>query len=255
MYPFLTDKSTHIFKENTEFQNVLDLYAFDAKLRSIVFEAIAEIEISVRTAIIYYLAHKHGAFWVAESTLFEKPEKYESHLRKLKDELNRSDEKFLSHFRAKYSDPIPPAWISLELASFGTVSLLFANLKDKKSQKEIAACYDLPHDVFLSWIHTLAYVRNICAHHARLWNRRIRVVPSVPKSELSGWSVKPTDDDNRRLFYTLAVIAYFLNKITTGEYFSKRLKGLLESFPHVDAHAMGCPDKWETVEPFGSFTA
>ncbi len=244
MFPFLEDKPNHIFKNGTEFQNILDLYAFDKGLRSLVFSAIAEIEVSVRTNILYELAYNYGAFWITNNSIFYNQKRYSSHLSKLKDELARSDEEFLVHFFSKYSDEIPPVWMSLEIASFGTISQLFENINVRKIQKNVAKLYNLPYQVFSSWIHTLAYVRNLSAHHARLWNRRLGVIPVLPKAEITGW-LENLEINNKRIYIVISIISHFLSIISPTNDFISKFKSLLSKYPHTDVTAMGFPKGWE----------
>lgn len=66
----------------------------------------------------------------------------------------------------------PPSWMIFEVLSLGTVSQIFKNLA-REHQKPIAKQYDLDVSIFVSWLHALSYLRNLAAHHQRLWNRRI----------------------------------------------------------------------------------
>ena len=253
MYPFLEEKPAHIFKQGTEFQQIIDLYTFDEELRALIFSSIAAIEISTKTTILYTLAFHHGAFWINEPTVFFNQGKHTLQLAKLTDELKRSDEEFLRHFYNKYSDSIPPVWMCFEIASFGFISQVFQNLKERKIQKEAASKYNLPSAVFLSWLHTLVYVRNITAHHARLWNRRLGVIPVLPKTPIVGWLNNPVQD-NRRLYVVICIIAYLLSIIAPQNNFIVRIKGLLKKFPRIDTAAMGFPKGWENEPIFSRET-
>lgn len=250
IYPFLSDKSNHIFKNNTRFNDIINLYNFDRELRILLLDAIERIEISLRTNMIYVLSHKYGAFWVSDKNLFYNTAQYEKDLLKLSEELKRSDERFLKHFFDKYSDPIPPAWISFEITSFGLLSLFFKNLKSQKDQKEIANRYGLNHIVFPSWFHSLTYIRNVCAHHARIWNRELAIQPTIPKS-ISGFWLKNTSElKNDRLFIMLSIIIYFLNIIEPENLFKQSFNNLLTKFPMIDLAAMGFPKDWKQEKLF-----
>jgi abortive infection bacteriophage resistance protein len=85
MFPFLEDKSSHTFKNNTNFDEIIDLYNFDQELRSLIFNAIAPIEISIRTNILYSLAHEYNAFWIADSSLFNDFRLYAKHMEKVEE--------------------------------------------------------------------------------------------------------------------------------------------------------------------------
>ena len=109
MYPFLEDKEHHIFKKGVIFQNILNVYNFDRELRLLILDAIERIEISLRTNIIYVLSHKHGPFWVSNNGFYFNQNHFHEHIKRLKEEIGRSDEKFIEHYFSKYSEEIPPA--------------------------------------------------------------------------------------------------------------------------------------------------
>ena len=213
IYTFLEEKEKHVFKKGTTFQNILDIYNFDRELRLVLLDAIERIEVSIRTSIIYVLSHKHGPFWITNKDLFYNQQYYQTHFERIKEELKRSDERFIQHYFSKYSEEIPPAWITLEIASFGLLSLLYHNLKSNKDRKEIAARYGLNQVVFTSWLHSLAYIRNVCAHHSRLWNRELGIRPVVPKSIGSFWLKTLDEIKNDRVFIITSIIIYFLSVI------------------------------------------
>lgn len=250
IYPFLSDKSNHIFKNNTRFNDIIKLYNFDRELRILLLDAIERIEISLRTNMIYVLSHKYGAFWVSNKNLFYNTAQYEKDLLKLSEELKRSDERFLKHFFNKYSDSIPPAWISFEITSFGLLSLFFKNLKSQKDQKEISNRYGLNHIVFSSWFHSLTYIRNVCAHHARIWNRELAIQPTIPKSISGFWLKNTAELKNDRLFIMLSIILYFLNIIEPENLFKQNFNNLLTKFPMIDLAAMGFPKDWKQEKLF-----
>ncbi len=246
MYPLLSNKPLHIFKSNIDFNLILDLYYFDHELRVLVFDTIEKIEISVRTKIIYSLSHKYNPFWIEDHNLFVNPQKHTTHVIKLKEELNRSSEEFLTHYFSKYAESIPPSWITLETTSFGLLSIIYKNLfpEDKKI---ISSVYHLQSPVFTSWIHTLVYIRNICAHHSRLWNREIRVPPVIPQ-KINGWLAYPANQ--KRIYFIFAIISFFLNEINSNKDFLNKLNALLNKYPMVDLAPMGFTKLWRSEKLF-----
>lgn len=250
MYPLLADKKNHIFKAGTTFQSILDLYNFDRELRLIILDAIERLEISFRTNIIYVLSHKYDPFWINNPDLFYDKEKHSKNIESLKEEINRSREQFLQHFREKYTNEIPAAWITLEIASFGLLSLLFNNLKNNKDMKEISNRYGLNKIVFSSWLHSINYVRNICAHHARLWNRELGVQPNIPKSISGLWLSNIGEIKNDRIFYIISIILYFLSIINPTSHFKNKLLTLFKNYPMIDLASMGFPINWDKEKLF-----
>src|SRR5262249_35438406 len=95
-------------------------------------------------------------------------------------EEHRSREEFVNHFRAKYdSEPYLPLWMVTELLSLGSVSMMYKGFRHNL-QKRIADRFGVPEGSFKTWLHTLSYVRNSCAHHNRLWNRQLAIAPAFP---------------------------------------------------------------------------
>ena len=117
------NSSTHLFRPGSRFEDVVARYNFDSELKTLIFAAIQQIEISVRTRIIHFFSLVHGAFWFLDDTLAEDEDLFNENLRYLRTELSRSHDEFIAeHFR-KYDEPdMPPAWKTLEVASFGTLS-------------------------------------------------------------------------------------------------------------------------------------
>jgi abortive infection bacteriophage resistance protein len=236
---FLPFKQSDKFHIGTKIEDVIRLYSFDQKLRLLVLSAIEPIEIALRTQIIYHLSHKYGVFGYLEPTNFSNRFNHEKWLNKLKKAISESTETFLLHYRKKYTlNSDPPLWMALEVISFGSLSHLFKGLKGF-DQQEISKLYGLKDTVLLSWLHTLAYLRNICAHHARLWNRTLTFKPLLPlKSEI--WK----DIKNNRVYCLLSIIKYLLNKINTDSEWSKNLKLLVKEYSEIPLTAMGFPSNW-----------
>lgn len=169
-------------------------------------------------------------------------------LSKIQEELGRSNEEFLSEHSARYSSPsMPPAWKTLEVASFGTLSKMYKNFSDVSAKKQVARSFGLPQYTYLeSWIRSIAVLRNCCAHHARVWNRRYAMMPQIPARLPLDWvntgSLRP-----QKLYPQLCILAYLEQSITPSGEFVKELKSLLVKYPMVDVRAMGFPSGWETV--------
>lgn len=84
---------------------------------------------------------------------------------------------FIKHYYHKYGEPeLPRSWMVSETLTFGTVSQAFKNLTHQ-NQKPIAKALGLDGTVLGSWLHALSYVRNLAAHHQRLWNRAYTIKP------------------------------------------------------------------------------
>jgi abortive infection bacteriophage resistance protein len=120
--PFEADHATHTFRPGTRFDDVLNLYVFDRELRLLVLDAIERIEVSVRGQWAYQLAHRHGCHAHLDPNLAYKQNLWQANLDKLTEEVNRSDETFIKHLKATYTEALPPVWAVCEVMSLGLLS-------------------------------------------------------------------------------------------------------------------------------------
>lgn len=244
--PMEQDKTTHVFKPNSHFRDVVSLYYFDKALRGLLFTAIQSIEIALRTKVIHHVSMKYGAFWFADASLFSNRVMFQENLSHIMQEIKRSKEDFIQEHFAKYDKPeYPPVWKTLEVVSFGTLSKLLESFSDNAVKKQIAREFGLPQHKYLeSWVKSIAVLRNCIAHHSRIWNRKFPLKPQLPQRLRNAWidisSVQPT-----KVYAQICCLAYLENQIHPCNDFSRKLKVLLADYPVADVRAMGFPDDWE----------
>ncbi len=249
-YPMLADKSNHQFKANSTFQSAFLLYSFDRELRVLILRELEKIEVSIRAKMIYLLSHEYGAFWYQDANLFKNHINHSKSLGSLEHEYNRSDEEFIDAFSKKYSDSLPPSWMMLEITSFGTLSFLYSNLNPGKVKRDIAKHFGINDKIFSSWLHSIVYLRNVCAHHSRLWNRVMSIQPVRPRNIYKTW-LENDGVSNNRTYYILSIIIFLMQTINPTNTIVSRFKRLLEKYPNVDILAMGFPINYE-LEPLWS---
>lgn len=97
-------------------------------------------------------------------------------------DVNRSNEDFIKHYNSKYDNPsMPPSWMALEVVSFATLSRLFQSLRLDSRKEYITEQFGLKKVAILeNWLHSISNLRNCCAHHSRVWNRRFMVSVILP---------------------------------------------------------------------------
>lgn len=264
-YPFQMNEEgkEHLFlQEDISFEDVSELYCFDRALRTLLFNAIEKIEVAIRTRIaLTYSVDTGDGFWFLDHRLYFLHEKFidltrnevvdgSLHIGELMKEVKRSNEEFIAHYFDKYGEPaFPPSWMTLEVVSMGTLSKLFSALdKNNPSSKTIAKDLGLYKvEILKNWLHALSSLRNTCAHHSRLWNRRFTIglqfpyrttKPFLSKEEAAGIR------DNK-LFGYLSVILYLLQFISPDSSFKTSLLELLNKRPKlVKLKDMGFPEDW-----------
>lgn len=234
-------KDGEAFRVGTDFNDVAGLYIFDRKLRLLVLDAVERIEVAIRTAITYEIGHAYGAFGHTDPGNFAPDFRHGWFMDELDVEERRARETFANHFRKKYTpEPHLPVWMATELLSFGTVSKLYGALAPALKQK-IAAEYGVDEQFLRSWLHALTYLRNVCAHHKRLWNRQFAIRPRFPSRSLAWPHVVP---DNGRLYGMLVVLRHMLQVASPGCQWRERLWELLDAHPTVPLDAMKIPADW-----------
>ncbi len=243
-YPLLADKQKHLFKPDADFETAFAIYKFDKELRKLIISELEKIEVAIRVKMAYELSIEYGAFWITDENLFTSPALFNNTLAKIKDEYTRSDEEFIVSFKSKYSNPLPPSFILLEITSFGVLSRLFGNLKSSRTKRQIAASFGLSDNVFASWIHSIVYIRNVCAHHSRLWNRPLGIQPLFPKRTINSW-LNNKEVCNNKIYYVLSMMVYLLNIVNPNHTFKQKLFALFDHYPNIDARAMGFPTDWQ----------
>lgn len=239
------------FKEGVSFENVTDLYVFDRRIRNLILEAIERVEIHVRSRWTYHMSHEHGAHAHLKPEIFDNTARYAEQLVRLTRSIEKSEETFIVHYRQKYSQPsCPPLWAVTELMTFGELSKWFQATNDRSIQSKIAKELGLPtREVAESVLQVLAYTRNICAHHGRLWNRRfVKRLPKIKRKPIRANLIIETDKGREvvenRLYNIMVILLYMLDQQNTDSTFRDRLIQILSEVSHQTLTMMGFPADW-----------
>ncbi|GGD70875.1 Abi family protein [Lacimicrobium alkaliphilum] len=252
-YPFRVrderNNVTNQFEPGTNFDEVIFLYEWDRQLRSLVLDAIERVEIAVRTQFTYHIGHKYGAFGHTDAQNFHPKFNHQNWLSKLEDEARRSSDDFIRHYQSKYTGfPTVPIWMLTEVMSLGALSFGYKGLINDRSKgvedkKAVAQHFNIHHKKLSDWLHTLTYVRNICAHHSRLWNRSLAIRPD--KTGDTRW-LAPITPRNDRIFYVLLMLRHLLRAVGNGDDWVQHVNQLLEQLAHSGKwrSAMGLPENW-----------
>ncbi len=273
LYPFRESEHVHDdgrarirvlnrYRPGTTVEDAARFIEFDRVLRLIVLEGVERIELALRTQIGYVLgrfsafAHEDPAIFTptftetrTDSVRTSMPSRHQEWTQHVSERQNSSDEAFVAHFRDKYDNRMP-IWALIEILEFGQVSRLYAGLRNDIAT-EIAHAFKVPtKKLTTSWIASVNYVRNLAAHHARLFNRKLVAAPKRPRHEQTPLLAHLTRDDAPKQFGTysaLAVMAYLLRSITPDGDWAPRLAMHLRSFPKhppVGIESMGMLETW-----------
>lgn len=234
----------HAFRDGTRFEDVLTLYIFDRELRLLVLDAIERVEISLRAHWAHYMALEHGPHGYLEQRHYAHIDRHAKAVAELTKEFQRSRDTFAVHYREKYTSPeLPPIWMAAEVMSFGLLSKFFGDLKRRAERQAIAKPFALDEKILTSFAHHMSHVRNICAHHGRLWNKRFTVKMTVPTYP-ARLTVAMRGADARYLHNTLVMLDHLLAIIAPGSEWKQRVIALIDGCPLADPHSMGFPKCW-----------
>ena len=250
LYPYRIQDSDD-YVPGTQFETVWEQYAFDRRLRLLVMDAIERIEIAVRAQLAYHHAHTYHDPFAYATQPISLPgidaQKYAEFLTRVDEETIRTrKDTFVEHFFKVYGDEHKylPVWMAVEVMSFGAMQLFFRGASHKVKQN-VASYFGMPDKVLDSWLHTLSVIRNICAHHGRLWNKVLGIKPFIPwAKDYPDWHA-PFDIPNDRIFGVLTICRYCLRIIAPQSRWPTCMQDLLNDFPNVSPTSMGFPKNWE----------
>ncbi|MGV0738966.1 Abi family protein [Mycobacterium syngnathidarum] len=239
---------------------------FDRRLRILVLDGLERIEVAVRMRIGYVVgrtspfAYEDPSYFTHAFTAAgtdvraPSPSKHVQWLQRVNERQAGSDEQFVEHFRDKYDDRMP-VWALTEILELGHLSVLYRGINQRDAE-EIADSFGVPtKKMMASWLAALNYVRNVAAHHARLFNRKLQNAPSRPKvGQIPVLDHLRASEEAKRVYGSynaLAVIAYLLISIEDDTDWATRLTALLRDFPTSHAltvESLGAPQNWETLD-------
>lgn len=246
------------FQEDVSFQTIMDRYSFDHKFRVVLFDAIETIEVALRAKIINHMSKAAGnGLWYLDSSLFEDEQRHMDFVLDLKYEFERSTEPFAKNYLAEHDDwdsetkegDNPDAWLIIEVASFGTLSKMYKNLKSQLPQRSaIANDFGLysARD-FSNWIEVISLMRNIVAHHSRLWNRSLGKKISDPKGKRFPWlNGELTELQKKKPYAVTCAIAYLCKAVNYQHGFTTAVRNLCNEYPEIPLSKYGFPVRWKT---------
>lgn len=255
-----------VFLPGVRCEDIVDLCDFDSALRDCLSDALEMVEISLRTSIAFHFGRAFGPFGHADAANFDKAFSPQAATnatqgksssthgewhKTLIDETRRSRELFVDHFRDTYSQyPDLPIWMVSEICSFGTLSRMYSNLRNRE-QGAVARDYSIQFVILKSWLHTFTFARNVCAHHARLWDRQLSISPKIPGGKRWGLVAK-----HSKTIYAVALMLNWMlanDSIPEGKHseWKRRMETLMRGFaarfPQL-LHHTGFPIDW-TKDP------
>lgn len=246
---------SHRFQAGTTFDDVLALYIFDRKFRLLHMEAFERIEVAFRSQWSNAMALRHGSHPHMNPAHFASPWDHLKGLTKVAGDLQRSSETFVEHYRTRYTEPfLPPIWAIVETLSFGALSQWFKTTTDNGVKADVAKAFGMPTVQILEGVmHALTHVRNVCAHHGRLWNRRfVLQLPKIKRLEgrMMTGDIQGQQQPDRRIYNYLIVMDVLMSSINPRSSWRRRLCDHLHGATAGQRAAMGFPEDWLQRQPW-----
>ena len=209
--------------------------------------------------MIYHLSLAYGGLWYKNENLFEKvtlklkdgsqTTVYDNTISELQKEFNRSQEIFVQDHKKRYPNQDADAWKLLEVASLGTLSKLFKNLKHQLPEKStISKEMGLNlHSELSSWLEAITYVRNIIAHHSRLWSKNMVKTPIFNiKNPIGTWFQNPIKPVQlKKPFLIISCLVYQCKVIDKNNRIQKDILDLFNRYPSISIYKLGFLNYWD----------
>lgn len=244
------------YRPGTRLADGVALMEFDQDLRLLVLEGVERIEVAVRTRMGHVLG-RQSAFAHEDPDLFtaafttpdvDGTSRHGVWLARVGQRRTDSDEAFATHFADKY-DGRMPIWALTEILELGHVTRLYAGLRNDVAT-EVASSFGVPTKRLMqSWLASINYVRNVAAHHARLFNRKLVNAPKRPTVATVPLLAHLSDGAPKvfGVYNVLAVMAYLLHGLHGCDGWPERAASLMRTFPEnggVTVAAMGVAPGW-----------
>lgn len=229
------------YEKNVKFEQIVELYLFNANFRQVIFPEIEKVEINVRCRLANYFSERYGVLGYLEVDNFVNPEYHKAFLNDIEEEIRRNSKApFVKNFRNNYEGGNLPIYALVEVFSFGMLSKFYKNMKNP-DKKEIAKSFGVGYTYFESWLESISYVRNICAHYGRLYNAKLAKTPMLYKEYLSAGI------GNNRIFGVLLCLKQLLKNDTHWNLFADHVEMLFDKYESVDIKTMGFPKNWKEL--------
>lgn len=237
------------FFPGTTLADIQEIYQLDRELRLWLWQAIGPIEIKARTSFAYHLGRACGPLSHKMPGLFSNRKAHSKSMSGYARELARAERDgvpCVAHNLRKYGDL--PVWAAVEIMSMGTVSQLYGNLSDQAAyadgttvSKSIAHDFAIKPFLLKSWLRHLTYIRNLCGHHSRIYNRTMTTRATLLKAD--------SRYDNPKAFPTIITIMRMYERLWPDEWsmMAGQLARLVDAHPLVPLEPMGFPDDWRAV--------
>jgi abortive infection bacteriophage resistance protein len=245
-YTYQFKDESRNFIPNTTFDQIIELYNFDRKLKFILFEALEAIEVAIKALISNQMSLAFGTHWYMEAIHFASDFNHTVFLESLKIDFDKAEEGSAKAYKKFYHTPaFPPSWMAMELITFGTISKIFKYLEAREVKKAICGHLRMPENILISWFHVFSLIRNRCTHHQRIVYRALPIELMLPQRQKHRFLTEATEVRTGSLYCGLSCIAYLLNITNPGCTFKTDIFALLKKYKYVNMKELGFTPNWQ----------
>lgn len=229
------------YNKQTTFKEIVDLYLFNSNFRQLIFPEIEKVEINVRCRLANFFAEQYGVLGYLQAENFSNENYHVQFLEDIKEEVRRNSKApFVRNFKENYEGGNLPIYALVEVFSFGTLSKFYKNMLNK-DKKAIAKTFGVGYTYFESWLESISYVRNICAHYGRIYNAKLSKTPILYKEYTQ------VGIGNNRIYGVLLCLKYLLKDDDHWNLFVDKIELLFDKYPCVQISTMGFPENWKVL--------
>lgn len=238
---FEEERGADLFIDGAKFDDLVQVYEFDRQLRFLVLDMIERIEVTLRTKLTYLHAHKYGKHGYSDPANFHSKFDHRKVFGDVLKELDRSQELFIESYKSRFGDTNVYWWMLTEVISFGRLSFIIKGLKPEDKTQIAREIYDLPNKPFEESIRCLVYVRNLCAHHSRLLDRKLAIAVRPFKKDTK-WKT-----NGKTMFDVFMIFKHLQIEQSDFTEYIESFKELLNKYPLIQTKMLGFPENWQEI--------
>ena len=245
--PFQKDPANgdNDFRPGAKVSDFLTPFMLDDQFRRLILEGTSRLELTLRARLAYNLALNGDAY------NYDEPDSYrdiaypnsmlkrDSLISNIKGWVSRSHEVCIRHYRHQHEQP--PVWAVVEVLPFDTLSKMLQLHLDMdavaKTVLSLGLCKNRRRASEI--VHAMVYLRNLCSHHSRLWNREMVITPAVLKDMRAAFPEFAYED--KSVGNSLIVLMYLVDRINGDREYSHRILDFLaqdDSYRHGILHPL-----------------
>lgn len=217
------------FTSQTTFGKVRRAYELDQELAEHLRRGLATFEVVFRSRLAYQMAESSGpdSYLTEGIYLDDKPAPRAKLLKDIHQDLARSEERFVQHHQTRGATL--PIWAAVEVLSLGTTSKMYGLIKDVEGvYKPVAQRFGISHRQSRRFFRAMTVLRNVCAHHGRIWNRNHGIdIEAPPQARTDG----PSDMYRNTPWAWIVTLGHIVDHARGDTRYSDSLWDFIETTP------------------------